>query len=121
LKATRIAARNAARVRVSILAAVSAFAVGACAPGASVQPAPTPVYAVSISNSTPGEVVVSYDDGTAARALGTVPPARTERFVIASPASTTVRILARDASGDPSYGPFTVSLIAGSTVSVTIQ
>jgi hypothetical protein len=45
-----------------------------------------------------------------------VPPGRTERFVIAAPASTSVDILTRSATGDTTFGPFRVVLIAGSTV-----
>lgn len=102
------------------LAAALVLAAG-CARGISVQPPPTPVYAVNIQNATGQEIVVSYDDGRATRALGTVLPGRTERFVIAAPASTSVGILASAATGDSSWGPFQVSLIAGSTVPVTIR
>jgi hypothetical protein len=99
------------------LAAVST----ACARSAVVQPPPTPVYAVSVSNATGVEIVVSYDDGTASRALGTVPAGRTERFVIAAPASTSVRILSRAASGDTSFSPVPVALVAGATVDLTVR
>jgi hypothetical protein len=93
----------------------------ACVRGVAVTPPPTPVYAVSVRNATDTEIIVSYADGTANRALGTVLPGDTERFVIAAPASTTVEIHARTAGGGPLYGPFRVSLVAGTTVPVTIR
>jgi len=99
----------------------AAFLLAGCARGMSVQPPPTPVYAVNIQNTTGQEVVVSYDDGQSVRALGTVLPGRTERFVIAAPASTSVEIIASAATGGTRWGPFRVSLIAGSTVPVTIR
>jgi len=64
---------------------------------------------------------VSLADGTATRALGTVLPGRSERFVIAAPASHEVDILARQAGGGTRYGPFHISLIAGATVPLTIR
>lgn len=100
---------------------ICATGSAACARGAAVQPPPTPVYAVSVTNATAVEIVVSYDDGTASRALGTVPAGRTERFVIAAPASTNVRILSRSASGGTSFSPVSVTLVAGSTVDLTIR
>jgi hypothetical protein len=103
---------------VALLAIILSF--GGCVRGVSVQPPPTPVYAVAITNTTAVEIVVSYDDGAAPRALGTVPPGRTERFVIAAPASTAVDILTRSATGDTTFGPFRVILIAGSTVPLSI-
>ncbi len=107
--------------RTALLPLVIAAAAAACVRGASVQPAPTPVYAVSVRNTTAAEIVVSYDDGAASRALGTVPAGRTERFVIAAPASTTVDIVARAASGNATFQPVTVQLVAGSTIPVTIR
>lgn len=105
------------RPTIALLAIILSF--GGCLRG-SVQPPPTPVYAVAITNTTTVEIVVSYDDGAAPRALGTVPPGRTERFVIAAPASTTVDILTRSATGDTTFGPFRVVLIAGSTVPLSV-
>lgn len=111
---------------VRFLAAGFAFfatliAAAGCARGVAVTPPPTPVYAVSVRNATGVEIIVSYTDGTATRALGTVLPGSTERFVIAAPASTTVDIQGRTAGGGPDYGPFRVSLVAGTTVPVTIR
>lgn len=106
------------RPAIALLAIILSF--GGCVRGVSVQPPPTPVYAVAITNTTAVEIVVSYDDGAAPRALGTVPPGRTERFVIAAPASTEVDILTRSATGDTTFGPFRVVLIAGSTVPLSV-
>lgn len=116
-RTTPIAPRQPILPAVALLAIILSF--GGCVRGGPVPP-PTPVYAVAITNTTPFEIVVSYDDGAAPRALGTVPPGRTERFVIAAPASTSVDILTRSATGDTTFGPFRVVLIAGSTVPLSV-
>lgn len=113
--------RPAAARIAAILGLCVPLLLAACARGISVTPPPTPVYAISVRNATDTEVVVSYDDGTASRALGTVLAGRTERFVIAAPASTSIEVLGRAASGATNYGPFRLTLVAGSTVPVTIQ
>jgi hypothetical protein len=113
--------RRPAAARFALLVALLGAATAACARGASVQPPPTPVFAVSVTNSTGVEIVVSYDDGATSRALGTVPAGRTERFVIAAPASTSVEIRSRAASGDTAFSPVRVALVAGSTVSLTVR
>jgi hypothetical protein len=117
-RTTPIGPRRPIRPAIALLAI--SLSLGGCARGVSVQPPPTPVYAVAITNTTAVEIVVSYDDGTAPRALGTVLPGRTERFVIAAPASTSVDILTRSATGGTTFGPFRVVLIAGSTVPLSV-
>jgi hypothetical protein len=83
--------------------------------------APSPVFAISVTNSTGEEMIVSYDDGSGRRALGAVAAGATDRFVIAQPARTTVDITARNSGGTRSVGPISVTLIAGETRPVTLR
>lgn len=86
----------------------------------SVGTAPTPVYAISVTNQTVNDLIVSYDDGSGARSLGLVSAGSTDRFVIASPRQTSVSVSGRSAGGVIS-GPVTVQLVAGQTLSVVLN
>lgn len=109
------------RHRLTLLCTIG-FLVGttACSRAVSVQ-TPTPVYAISVENATPEELIVSYDDGTASRALGTVLPGRIERFIIAATADNPIAVTARSASGSLMFGPYTVRLLPGETVPLIIR
>jgi len=87
----------------------------------SVGTAPTPVFAIAVTNSTGEEMIVSYDDGSGRRALGAVAAGATDRFVIAQPARTTVNVTARNAAGTRSVGPIAVDLVAGETRPVNLR
>jgi hypothetical protein len=96
------------------------IAIGACTRGVNVGTTPTPVYAVAVDNATSQELIVSYDDGSGPRALGAVAAGRMERFIIASPARTTIQITGRSSDGSVTAGPVTVELAAGETRSVRL-
>jgi hypothetical protein len=107
------------RMAVLVLFAVMA---GGCAGMRKVEvgPSSAATYMVDVTNGVSAAVTVSYSAGTPERQLGTVSAGATERFIIASPASTTVTIHARTSTG-ASLGPYTVSLTAGVPARVTIQ
>jgi hypothetical protein len=84
-------------------------------------PGPAPTYSISVRNETADAVIVSYNAGRGDAILGSVSPQRAERFIIAAPASPTVTVRATNEARNRSYGPFTVNLVAGSTVPVTIR
>ena len=68
----------------------------------------------------PHAMVVSYDDGSGQRVLGTVNPTTTERFVVASPKSTELTVQATD-EGRTHTRSYTVSLVSGTASEVTIR
>lgn len=107
--------------RTAVLALL-AIMVGGCAGMRKVEvgPSSATTYTVDVTNARNGTVTVSYAAGQAERPLGTVSAGATERFIIASPASTTVTIYARTTTG-ASVGPYTVSLTAGTPTRLTIR
>ena len=78
-------------------------------------------YSIEVANQTGVSMVVSYNDGRGDAILGTVAAGRTERYIIASPAATTVSIRGVATSGSRTAGPYSVSLNAGSSVTVTLR
>jgi hypothetical protein len=78
-------------------------------------------YAIEVHNTLTPDMIVSYDDGSGARALGAVQGGRTERFIIASPRTTAITISARNSSGTRVAGPFHVQLQAGQTQRVDLR
>lgn len=107
--------------RAAILLLLSGAAAG-CARAVAVQSGdPTRSFSIEITNETGVSMVVSYNDGRGDAILGTVAAGRTERYIIASPANTSVAIRGAAASGSRSSGPYTVSLTAGSTARVTLR
>ncbi|HEX7120714.1 MAG TPA: hypothetical protein VF212_18115 [Longimicrobiales bacterium] len=87
--------RTIAVSRVLVAAALLASA-GACARGVGVESEPGPAYAVEVANPMPHPMIISYDDGTGVRLLGTVPPNGSARFVITRPASRQISLVATD-------------------------
>ena len=77
-------------------------------------------YAISVTNHRSASVTISYLDGEATRQLGTVAPHGTERFVIASPKSTTVTIRALTSAG-ATVGTYNIALESGTTKQITVQ
>ncbi len=81
----------------STAAALALLAVLAgCSRAVSVQSEPGPAFTMEVVNMQPDALVVSYDDGAGTRLLGTVEAGSTQRFVITSPARTTIRVTATD-------------------------
>lgn len=101
--------------------ALAGLALAACSRSVGVATTPAVTYAVSVSNASGVDLAVSFDDGAGPRALGLVRSGRTERFVIASPRSTSVTFSGVTPDGTTSAGPVEIQLIAGSTVPVTLR
>jgi hypothetical protein len=108
------------RYRLLFLALVVAVAGTACARGVTLNPDAGQTYAVNVVNQMPHAMIVSFDDGSGTRLLGTVGSNREERFVVAGAARETVTIVARD-EGDTHTVRRTVTLISGGTVEVRLN
>ena len=107
--------------RAALLLILAAVAAG-CSRAIAVQSGdPTRSFSVEVTNETGVSMVVSYNDGRGDAILGTVASGRTERYIIASPANTSVAIRGAATSGTRSAGPYTVSLTSGSTARVTLR
>jgi hypothetical protein len=87
--------RSKPAFRAFLLGALVA-SMGACARGVGVESEPGPAYALQVANPMPHPMIVSYDDGTGVRLLGTVPPNGSARFVITRPASREISLTATD-------------------------
>ncbi|HWV58999.1 MAG TPA: hypothetical protein VNZ57_16215 [Longimicrobiales bacterium] len=87
--------------RAAALAAIALAAIvtgSACRP-LTIQTEPGPVYMVDVRNTFNEPMIVRFDDGSGARLLGTVAAGGTERFVVASPNSPSITILAVSENG----------------------
>lgn len=76
-------------------------------------------YGIRVINEMPHPMIVSVDDGTSTRLLGTVGAESTERFVLDGSPSTTVTVVATD-EADTHTVRRTVVLRAGGVVEVRI-
>ena len=102
-----------------VLAAFLALATAACA-GASMDADLGPRYGVTVINEMPHPMIVSVDDGTSTRLLGTVGAEREERFVLDASSGTTITLVARDEE-DTHTIRRTVVLEAGESVEVRLN
>jgi hypothetical protein len=77
---------------------------------------------VEVRNATANAVNVFYSfaAGEGERVLGNVQAGGTEEFVIAGAEGSSVWILGRAASGQGTYGPYSVPLVAGEVRRVVI-
>ena len=109
------------RMRMTPLVALVALsALTGCARSVALDTEPGQTYAVSVVNPMPHAMIVSFDDGSGTRLLGTVGAGRTERFVIAGSANQTVSIVAHDEAQTHTVRR-TVVLAAGGTVEVRLN
>jgi hypothetical protein len=102
------------------LALLTLLTSSACSRNVRVESEPGGGYSLAVRNTMPHPMVVSYDDGSGQRVLGTVTPAATDRFVIASPKSTEISVQATD-EGRTHTRSYTVSLVSGTASDVTIR
>ena len=77
-------------------------------------------YGLTVINEMPHAMIVSIDDGTTTRLLGTVGAERQERFVLDGSPTTTVTVVATD-EADTHTVRRTVVLDAGGTVQVRLN
>lgn len=96
-----------------------AAAAAACARGAAVESEPGPAYALEVQNPMPHPMIVSYDDGTGVRLLGTVPPTGSARFVVTRPASRQITVVATDEQRTHTLTRNT-TLVSGETTRVNL-
>ena len=108
------------RIRLLALALVVSLAGLACARGVALDSEPGQTFAVNVANDMPHAMIVSFDDGSGARLLGTVGANRSERFVVAGSSASTVTIVAHD-EADTHTVRRTVTLIPGGTVEVRLN
>jgi hypothetical protein len=108
------------RLRFLTLAALVSVSGLACARGVALDTDPGQTYAVNVVNQMGHAMIVSFDDGSGARLLGTVGANSSERFVVAGSSAATVSIVARD-EGDTHTVRRTVTLIPGGTVEVRLN
>ena len=108
------------RFRFLTLALVIAASSTACARSVTLNTDAGQTYAVNVVNEMPHAMVVSVDDGTTVRTLGTVAANRQDRFVIATSRAGTVTLIATD-EADTHTVRRTVALVAGETVTVRIN
>ncbi len=81
-----------------VRAALIPVLVAACAAGPAVQVETDPdrTYALEVRNTRPHPMIVSYDDGSGVRLLGTVGGDQTEHFVIAGARGPDITVIAVD-------------------------
>ena len=82
--------------RNSIALLLSVIVLAACSRGAQIESEPGPVYLIKIENPMSHDMDVWYDDGVETTELGRVHAHTTREFVITSPASPSIEIIARD-------------------------
>lgn len=105
---------------IPLIALVCVVALTGCARSVALNTDPGETYAVSVENPMPHSMIVSFDDGSGTRLLGTVEARQTERFVVAGSASQTVSIIAHD-EGETHTVRRTVVLQPGGTVAVRLN
>ncbi|MEJ2215552.1 MAG: hypothetical protein P8099_02940 [Gemmatimonadota bacterium] len=71
-----------------------AMVLGACSHAMRAQTNAERTYAIAVENPTAQAMVVSYDDGTGSRLLGTVSAGQTERFVLAGAQGSEITVTA---------------------------
>jgi hypothetical protein len=93
----------------------------ACARAFQVGSEPAPVYRITLANDFGEAMVVSYNDGQGDRILGAIPAGRSDTFVVAAPAASSITISARNSTSTTRYGPATVALVLGEIVTHRIR
>lgn len=112
--------RNPQLPRRVVATALLALAFAGCARGMAVGSEPRPVHNITVQNDLTEAMIVSYTDARGDAILGTVAPGSSERFVIASPA-TTITVRARNTAGTRVVGPYTLDLTAGPSQVVRLR
>ncbi len=96
------------------------LALAGCSHAMRAETNPERTYAIAVENPLASAMVVSYDDGTGSRLLGTVGAGQTERFVLAGArnAEITVTAVSEDRTATIRKS---VTLRPGSVVHVTLR
>ncbi len=101
-----------------ILVALAAACAGAQT--VQVETDPDRTYSIEVRNPTDEPMIVSYDDGSGVRLLGTVGGGQAEHFVIAGARSADIAVIAVDEDRSRTVRR-QVRLRPGSTVYVTLE
>lgn len=94
--------------------------LAACARGVAVESEPGPAYAIQVNNPMPHPMIVSYNDGSGDRLLGTVAARGNARFVITTPANRRISVIATDEQRRHTVTK-TVMLQPGATAEVVLS
>lgn len=105
-------------IRLLALAALLPL-LGACRT-AEVESEPGPAYTLEVHNPMPHPMIVSYNDGTGVRLLGTVAANARQRFVITRPAGLQITVTATDEDRTHTVTK-TVTLRPGAVAAVTLS
>jgi hypothetical protein len=100
-----------------LIALAMGLALAGCRPVA-LETEPGATYAVEVHNPNSYAVEVAFEDGAAARSLGTVTAGGRENFIVVNPADRTVTIVATS-PGRPTIRR-AVTLQPGGTARVTL-
>ena len=82
---------------------------------------PRPTYSIDVHNALDVDMLVSYDAGSGARALGAVTPGATERFVIAVLEPGPITVTARSGDGSRTSGPWEAVLGPAATPRIILH
>jgi hypothetical protein len=107
--------------RLGVVLGVAGLAfTGACARGVAVQSESGVAYTLEVTNAASSNLIVSYDDGSGPRLLGTVPANQQQRFIITSPSRTHITVTATDEAGSMNLRR-EVTLVRGSVAEVRLS
>lgn len=107
--------------RVGVVLGIAGLAfTGACARGVAVQSESGVAYTLEVDNVTTSNLIVSYNDGSGPRLLGTVPANQQQRFIITSPSRTQVTVTATNEAGSMNLRR-DVTLVRGSVTEVRLS
>lgn len=104
----------------TVLMFVALLTAAACSRNVRVESEPNRGYALQVRNTMPHAMVVSYNDGSGPRVLGTVLGGSTDRFVIAAPRKMDITVMATDEAQTHNRA-YNVTLIGGTNVDVAIR
>lgn len=77
-------------------------------------------YAINVANQRTQAMTIYWSDGGEPKMLGDVAPGRSERFIVAGAKNPSISVTGRSSSGS-TVGPFSVTLEAGATKTVTLR
>jgi hypothetical protein len=104
----------------NVLMFVAILGAVACSRNVRIESEPNRGYAVLVHNTMPHAMIVSYNDGSGPRILGTVLGGASDRFMIVSPKKADVVVTATDEARSHNR-EYSVTLVAGQDMDVAIR
>jgi hypothetical protein len=98
-----------------------ALIFAACARAATVTTDRASLAAIEVRNDSGVTMIVAYEADGPRATLGAVTAGSAERFIIALPAGTSIRVFGTSETGARSSGPHALTLQAGTTQRVTLR